>query len=379
MRWSLEDEAALRAGGDDDGVLDRLRLHQPEDLGAEVLAPVRPADPAAGDLARAEMDALHPRRVDEDLEHRPRGGQVGDARRVELEGEVRLRLAVVAALEVVRPQHRLDHAEEAAQDPVLVEAGDRVEPRLDLPDELVGLRLRVFASRRLEAEAEELHEQARELGFAASASSMYAWLNVLPAWRRYLAIARRSATSCHVSSAPRTSRLKPSFSIAPRHAWAKASWKIWRTRSAWNSTSGAVVEAEVVDPDGRSVQRAHLEGPLVGDPGAHVLEQRQQVGEEDRPAGAEQLERQMPGRRLEGEVQAQVQVALGVETLDPLDVGHGHARGEVGPVGGRERVGVARVEVRARSSPSCSISASWRSSDQVRVASASRASIAATS
>ena len=55
----LTDEAALGADRDDHRVLDHLRLHQAEDLGAEVLAPVRPADAAARDLAAAQVDALH--------------------------------------------------------------------------------------------------------------------------------------------------------------------------------------------------------------------------------------------------------------------------------------------------------------------------------
>ena len=80
-RRPLDDEASLGADRDDDGVLDRLRLHQPEHLGAEVLAPVRPADAAAGDPAAAQVHGLHARRVDEDLEHRPRLGQVRERAR----------------------------------------------------------------------------------------------------------------------------------------------------------------------------------------------------------------------------------------------------------------------------------------------------------
>ena len=77
----LDDEPALGADRDDHGVLDRLGLHQPEDLGPEVLATVGPADSAAGDLSAAEVHRLDARRVDEDLEHRPRLGQVGYERR----------------------------------------------------------------------------------------------------------------------------------------------------------------------------------------------------------------------------------------------------------------------------------------------------------
>ena len=108
------------------------------------------------------MHALRPGGVDEDLEHRPREGKVGDAGGIELEGEVRLRFAVLAGLEVVRPQHRPDHAQERAQDPVLVEARDAVEAVLDLGDHRVHLGVERRVAGRLEAKPEELDETARE-------------------------------------------------------------------------------------------------------------------------------------------------------------------------------------------------------------------------
>ena len=66
----LADEAALGAGRHDDRVLHLLRLGQAEDLGAEVLRPVRPAQPAAGDVGEPQVHALEPGRVDEQLELR---------------------------------------------------------------------------------------------------------------------------------------------------------------------------------------------------------------------------------------------------------------------------------------------------------------------
>ena len=105
-RRPLDDEAALGADRHDQRVLDHLRLHQPEDLGAEVLAPVRPAHPAARDPAAAQVHALDARRVDEDLELRPRQRQHRDLRRVELERQVRVRLPSAPCLEVVGPQDR---------------------------------------------------------------------------------------------------------------------------------------------------------------------------------------------------------------------------------------------------------------------------------
>ena len=44
-------KSALGTGRDDNRILDHLRLDQPQHLGAEVLAPVGPAQAAAGDRA----------------------------------------------------------------------------------------------------------------------------------------------------------------------------------------------------------------------------------------------------------------------------------------------------------------------------------------
>jgi hypothetical protein len=57
LREPLRDETALRADRHDHRVLDVLRLHQPEDLGAEILEAVRPADPAARDPPHAQVHA----------------------------------------------------------------------------------------------------------------------------------------------------------------------------------------------------------------------------------------------------------------------------------------------------------------------------------
>jgi hypothetical protein len=87
----LDHESALGPHRHDDGVLHQLRLDQAQDLGAEVLPPVRPADAAAGHRAEAQVHPLEQGRVDEDLEPGPGGRQVGDGLGVELERHVRLR------------------------------------------------------------------------------------------------------------------------------------------------------------------------------------------------------------------------------------------------------------------------------------------------
>ena len=82
------------------------------------------------------MHALDARTVNPDLEHRPRRRQIRHLRRVQLDGQIRLVPGVAPshssalpctlthALVVVGPKGGLDDAEEAPDDPVVVEAGD---------------------------------------------------------------------------------------------------------------------------------------------------------------------------------------------------------------------------------------------------------------
>ena len=60
-RQALGHEAALGADRHDHGVLDLLRFHQAEDLGAEILRPVRPAQATARNLAEAQVNPFDTR------------------------------------------------------------------------------------------------------------------------------------------------------------------------------------------------------------------------------------------------------------------------------------------------------------------------------
>ena len=78
-------EAALGAGRHDHRILDQLRLHQAEDFGAEIVAPVGPAQAAAGDRPAAQMDALDARAVDPDFAIGDRRGKARHLLAVDLE------------------------------------------------------------------------------------------------------------------------------------------------------------------------------------------------------------------------------------------------------------------------------------------------------
>ena len=60
-------EAAFGSGRHNYRILDPLGLHQAQHFGAEVIAPVRPAQPAARNRAGAQVDAFYPPRIDEDF------------------------------------------------------------------------------------------------------------------------------------------------------------------------------------------------------------------------------------------------------------------------------------------------------------------------
>jgi hypothetical protein len=88
LRHLLADEAALRAGRHDDGVLDHLRLHQAQHFGAVVFHAVRPAQAAAGDRAAAQVHAFEAAREHIDLAVRTRFRHQRQVAGVELEDDL---------------------------------------------------------------------------------------------------------------------------------------------------------------------------------------------------------------------------------------------------------------------------------------------------
>ncbi len=115
------DETALGPGGNDDGVLLHLREGQIEHLGAEVVGPLAPAQPAPGDQPGPQVNALDRRSVHEGLHPRAGGRQIGHGRAVQLEGQHRPVPALGVDLEVVGAQGGVDEPQIAPQDLVLLE------------------------------------------------------------------------------------------------------------------------------------------------------------------------------------------------------------------------------------------------------------------
>ena len=125
-REGLADESALRAARHDDGIFHLLGLHEAQNLGAKIFAPVRPTDAASSDLRAPKMYPFDALRVDENFELRSWLRQIRQRARIELEGQIAFRLSI-RVLVVVAAQQRVDDRAEAAQDPVVVETHRPVE------------------------------------------------------------------------------------------------------------------------------------------------------------------------------------------------------------------------------------------------------------
>ena len=338
-RRLLHHEAALRADRHDDRVLHHLRLHQAQHLGAEVLAPVRPAQPAARHRPAAQVHALDARRVDEDLEHRPRLGQFGQLAGVELERDVGLGCAVASALERVAAGGGAHRLEQAAQDAIVVQARHLLEPGLDLLQQVpLGIRR---SARGVETRLEQRHQPPRQrrvrhqrllhVGQAEGNSGLAQVARVGAQDRDF---ARRQLGGEHqlvqaVGLDPARPHGLEGF-VEKRPHPLERHLRLARQR-----------EAEVDDPHRAAVGGLDVVWAIVEHAHAEVLQDRQRVRERDRRSRAEQPEAQRAGLGGERPVQVHGQRRRRAERLHHLDVEQRAAHRVILPVSGGEGLAVA--------------------------------------
>ena len=305
-------EATLGAHRDDQRVLDVLRLHQAQHLGAEVLAPVGPADATARHRPHPQVHALDRGRVDEHLEPRAGQWQPRDAGRVELQRQHRRRAARGVSLPVVGAQHREHHGEERAQDPVLVGVGDRFQSTRDRVGDARGAR-RAATRRcvRVEARLEQPQQVGRERRMAGE-HAFHVGLAEGQAGLQQVAPA--GAQHDDLSRIQRGRQQQPveavvlEFPAPGRDAGGDEARldRLERQRQA-----GGVLEFEVLDAGAAGeVRQRDPPRPFGQYPQAEILHHRQQVGDRDRIAGLDDPQRHAGLRRAGGAVQVQSQ-ALG--------------------------------------------------------------------
>ena len=340
-RRALDHEPALGADRDDQRVLDHLRLHQPQHLGAEVLGAVRPAQPTAGDLAAAQVHSLEARRVHEDLELRARRGQERDPLGVELERQKRSRGVVLVDHEIVGAQRRAHHRLEAAQDPVLVEAGDRVDRLPDLGGQPLGSV--GVAGVGIKPGAEQLDQQRGDVGMRQQRALH---VGVRERDPRLAQVLGDRADDRDLTPAHRRAQHQAVEPVVLELAPARGQERRLEHLAHTLDVLGDAAQPEIVDPRLGRARRRDLIRALVDDLRAHVLERGEHVRERHR-AGAEQLAAQRPDLVRQRPVQAHDRPAARGQLLDPVDVGNREVRRPFGTVSGRERPLVAAGQLQA--------------------------------
>ena len=130
-RQKFRHEAPLGPDRHDHRVLDVLRLDQSQDLGAEILRPVRPANAAARHFAEAQVHRFDTRRIEEDLVERPRQRHGVDLAAGKLDRDKLLGVTVAAELVKIGANGGGDRVDEMTEDAVFVEALNRLQRRFN--------------------------------------------------------------------------------------------------------------------------------------------------------------------------------------------------------------------------------------------------------
>ena len=125
---ALRIKTALRTRRHNHRIFHPLGLHQAKDFGAEIIAPVRPAQPTSGNRPGPQMDTFDTRRIDENLTPGQRRRQARHLRAVQLERQRLMR----CGRKGVGPQTGLHHRLHQPKDAILVSCSNFGQALLDL-------------------------------------------------------------------------------------------------------------------------------------------------------------------------------------------------------------------------------------------------------
>ena len=290
------------------------------------------------DVAGAQVDALHRGRGHPDLVLRPRPGQEVERLRIELARQVR------PAPVRVRPHHRSRDVPERPQDPVGVEADDRVDRALELGDD-GGLGRGIARPRRIETLVEPGDDQAHRLrvrgervGEVRVGEAHAGLAEILTERAHDHDVARGEAGAEHQPvQLVVLDRARPHPEEDVGHA------RLHRGIAERVADLGA--HTERVDPPCDAIRGFDSVRMLVDHGDAEVLEQGHDVRQHQRAAGAVQLDARHPAH---WRFQPDLQTAGGVERLEDGDVGDRIVGRDVELVRGREGAHPAPVRLDAR-------------------------------
>ena len=125
-------------------IFDILRFHQSKHFSAKVLAPVGPAQAAAGDLSPTKMNTLESWRKHPYFTIGRGQRKIWHCVGIQLEADVLLVSAVLILLEEIGAKGGADNPVKSKQDAVLIQAGYRLQRPLESPLDRFHLRATLF-------------------------------------------------------------------------------------------------------------------------------------------------------------------------------------------------------------------------------------------
>ena len=340
-RGLLEHETALGADRHDHGVFHHLRLHQAQHLGAEIFTPVRPAQTATRHRPATQMHRFHPRRVHENLEHRARQRQFVDAGGIELEGQIILGSSLRVGLEEVGAQGGLDDVQEPPQNAILIQTADLFQRLLDGHQQGGGVPFGAVAGLGREPGVEQIHQHAGDRrmiaqgAFHVSLAERDAGLQQIPAI---------GAQHRHVAPWQPRRQHQPVETVVFRLAGPKPGKGILENildLRGVHLNADILAHVEIQHPQPSAVAGGDFVGTRGQHPQAHPLQHRQHVGQRNWLFGAEDLEAQESFRVFQWSIQPHVQRVGGTNPVQPQNVAHRGAGGEIFLISGGKGLAVA--------------------------------------
>ena len=159
VRQTLRVETALSSRRHNERVLNHLSLNQAQDFGAEVIAPVRPAQTTTSHATKPQVNTFDFRRVHEHFQSRTRLGTEFEKLRLDLEDVCPSRLPVLITLEHIGAYGSCDHLGGGTQNPVSVQGGHLRQRLKDFFCLRFDRTLTVPREVRVELSGEQLNQQ----------------------------------------------------------------------------------------------------------------------------------------------------------------------------------------------------------------------------
>ena len=342
MRRPLREKSALRPGRHNDRVLHDLRLHQAKDFGTEVLATVRPSQPAPRNVAGTQVYAFNFGRVHKNLELRFRQRYLAELRGIEFDRDVWLRLTIFAGQEIVASERCVNGTRERCQDSVFVYIFGFFDGTLDDWQQRFEL---ASALRRcefgVELQFELLHQQARKFCM----TDEHVFHIRLAEWNAQLlqifCVAAQQRCLAPIQSRAENKPIQAVVFDSTGEHLTEAVFKACCYFCHLKFDTALMTQVKILNPERLASLQVQLIRSFRVDVDTHILEQRQRLGKGKRFVDAVNREIHVAGQAAFAFVQVDRPGALvRHHFFNAFDVAAGLSRADVALVAERKHIAI---------------------------------------